>query len=335
MSPIPYIRAQTIALALLIACAALFDATTMALCCGLGGLAWLLLWHAKYRADVHATGAAVPDHRARLDRVVLTDALVGLLSAVLFAAAFVLGGVEPITGEVAVHGAALALAPTALAIWGSSLIDWYVILPRVSGQLGARPCRAAVEPADFPWPNTWKEVTRWWYVHRIAAAFAFRVGLSAALAVVIGDLSGLQEWARWFAAVVMLLLFSGYALSTLARGIRQIGHAKVIVGETVRVDRRPGKRKKWPPFTKLDPLRLDGRQYIVDVAIESAQLISAETHEAKSLPSPEKFARHADEVTLDNVDAIHLAPEKFAGCQGRCSGVNWYCIENPLCFNPK
>jgi len=68
---------------------------------------------------------------------------------------------------------AVLLGVTAAIILLSSLIDWYVILPRISGLLGIRPCR---EPdTDFPRrPQTWREVTRWWYIHRIIAALALR-----------------------------------------------------------------------------------------------------------------------------------------------------------------
>ena len=191
-----------------------------------------------------------------------------------------------------------------------------------------------MEIAKFPWPDTWKEVTRWWYVHRIIAAFAFRVGLSTALAVVIGVLSGLHQEARWFAGVAMLL-FSGYAISTLARGVNQVGHAKAIVSETVRVDRRAGRRRKWLFFRKLPALQMPGRYYVVDIAIESVQLVSADTYEEKDLPRPNKFARHPRTVSLANIDSIQPATTKFTGCSGRCSGVNWYCIENPDCFRPK
>lgn len=335
MSPIPYVRAQVIALAGLIFTAALFDSAALATACGLVALGWLLLMREKYRWDIARTGADVPPHRARLDRVVAVDAVVTLLPTTLFACCLLFGLADPLAGRDAVRGAASALVPAAVVIWASSLVDWYLILPRISGQLGPRPCRAVVEPARFPFPWTWKEVTRWWYVHRVVAAFAFRVGLSTALAVVIGEVSGLDNEARWFAGVAMLL-FSGYAISTLARGVGQIAHAKAIVGQTVEVSRRPGRRRKWWPLRKLEALDLDGRFYIVDIAIESVQLIRTEAHETRVLPTPREFTANPDAVVaLANVDAIHQSPTKFSGCDHRCSGINWYCIENPHCFEPK
>jgi hypothetical protein len=334
VSPIPYVRGQVIVLGILIAGAGLFDAALLGACCGIAAFAWVLLMRGKYRWDLARTDAAVPPHRARLDRVVAGDTLVTLLPATLFAALFALDLAHPLDGQIAVRGAIAALAITVTVMWASSLFDWYLILPRVSGQLGPRPCRSASQVAEFPFPGSWKEVTRWWYIHRVTAAFAFRVGVSTALAVVIGEISGLQREARWFAGVAMLL-FSSYAFSALWHGVSQAGHANAIVGQTVRVARRNGKRRKLPPFTKLPPLRLAGRYYVVDVAIESVQLVKVLPHEAENLPEPEKFERHPQSVPLPDIDAIQPAKPRFSGCEGRCSGINWYCIDNPRCFKVK
>lgn len=322
-------------LAALIAGAGLFDGATLAMCCGLAALLWLILLREKYRWDlVRLEATEVPPHRARLDAIVAGDALLALAPTTLLAALFAAGALHPLDGHDAVHGATAALAVAATVIWASSLFDWYLILPRISGQLGPRPCRSAGEVPAFFFPSTWKEVTRWWYIHRIAATFAFRVGLSTALAVVIGEVSGLHEEARWFAGVAMLLFLS-YGFSALWHGVGQAGHAKAIVGQTVSVERRGGKRRKLPPFTKLPPLAFDGRYYVVDVSIESVQLIDVDPHEAEALPRPEKFERHPRTVLLPNADAIQPTTPKFCGCKDRCSGVNWYCIENPRCFEVK
>jgi hypothetical protein len=335
MSPIPYVRGQVVVLAALIVAAGLFGAATLSACCGLAALAWLALLREKYRWDLaRLKTSTLPPHRSRLDRVVAGDGLVTLAPASLLAALFATDIVHPLTGHGAFHGATAALVVAATIIWVSSLVDWYLILPRISGQLGPRPCRSASEVPEFFFPSTWKEVTRWWYIHRIVATFAFRVGLSTALAVVIGEVSGLHQEARWFAGVAMLLFLS-YGFSALWHGIGQAGHAKAIVGQTVGVERRAGKRRKLPPFSELPPLAFDGRCYVVDVSIESIQLIDVDPHEAHLLPQPEKFERHPRTVLLPNADAIHPTTPRFCGCQGRCSGINWYCIENPRCFEVK
>jgi hypothetical protein len=332
LSPRPYVRAQVFFLAVLVALAALFDAATLAVCCGSAALAWLVFLHAKYLRDVKKMEAGIPPHRRQLDRIVLGDGLVMLLAATLFAAVFLLGSADPLEGHAAVHDAAVALAPTAGVVWGSSLVDWYLILPRISGQLGARPCRAAFEEEWFTFPWTWKEVTRWWYIHRVIGTLVFRLGLSAAIAAVVAALTGLDLLAEVIASIAMLL-FGAYAAATLARGIAQAGHAKAIVGQTVKVDRRGERRRWWQPWRKLEPLQLDGRRYVVDVALESVQLAEVDPREAENLPP--RFEKDFDGVPLSDVNAIHQTSPKFSGCEGRCSGINWYCIENPRCFDPK
>jgi hypothetical protein len=335
MSPIPYVRGQVMVLAILIAGAGLFDAATFASSCGILALAWLLLMRGKYRKDLRINEASVPSHRASLDRAVAGDALAALLPTTILAVLFLTAVVHPLTGYDAVRAVAVALAVVAAAIWASSLVDWYVILPRISGQLGARPCRAAVEEPSFPFPNTWKEVTRWWYIHRAAAAFVFRAGLSAALAAVIGELSGLSTEAQWLAAAVMLIVFNFYNLAAVGRGVSQAGHAKAILGETVRVERRAGHRSPWFPLRKLPPIQLDSHYYVYDVSIEQVQVADIEPKEQPDLPVPVQYEKDPDSIYLTDIDAVRKATTKFRGCENRCSGISWYCIENPRCFEVK
>jgi len=340
MCPLPYVRWQVIALALLIAVAGLFDAALPAVCIGIAALIWLAALHLKYRNDLRAAGTDVPPHRERLDRVVWRDPLFTVLPATCISALFLFGALGPIEGNSAAHGAALSLSLTAVVVWGSSLVDWYLILPRVSGQLGHRPCRAAEESEWFSFPYTWKEVTRWWYVHRVAAVLAFRIGLSAALAAVIAAVTGFELLAKAAAGLVMLM-FGAYALvtvlrgSTLAKEIGQAGHAKGIVGQTVTIERRPGSRQWRNLWRKAPALGIDGRHLVVDVALESIQLAPVESRERAESPAKPGFEKDFESVPLANVDAIRQGKPRFSGCSDRCSGINWYCIENPRCFHPK
>lgn len=335
MSPIPYVRGQVVVLGLLVVLTAIAGGTVVALACGLFGIGWMLSLRSRYRSDLARVGAATPEHRRRLDRVVAGDALIALVPACVAATVLLALAGEPLLVLGGARGVATALVVTTTAVHASSLVDWYVILPRVSGQLGARPCRAALEEPAFPFPGTWKEVTRWWYIHRAVAAFVFRVGLSAALAIALGELSGLEAEARWLAAAAMLVVFSAYTLAAVGRGVGQAGHAKAILGETVRVERRAGRRSPWFPLRKLPPIQLDSRYYVYDVSIEQVQFADVEPRERDDLPSPPRFETDPDSVYLADVDAVRKANEKFRGCAGRCSGINWYCIENPRCFEPK
>lgn len=340
MSPLPYIRGQIIVLGLLIALAGFYDAALIAVCVGTAAMFWLLAMHVKYLRDVAATTAWIPDHRERLDRVVAFDPLFTIVPTTVLGTLFLSGRLHPITGVAAVHDAAIVLVPTAAVVWGSSLVDWYLILPRISGQLGPRPCRASEEEEWLPFPYTWKEVTRWWYVHRAVAAFVFHLGLSAAIAAVIVSLTGFDFLGHAGAGFVMLM-FGAYALlavlrgSTLAKEVTQAGHAKGIVGQTVTVERRAGQRHPLQFWRHLPAMEIDGRRLVVDVALESVQLADAEQREAARPSTPLRFEKDFDSVRLTDVDAIRQANLKFSGCRDRCSGINWYCIENPHCFRPK
>jgi hypothetical protein len=340
MSPIPYVRGQVMFLALLVALAEILAAGPIPAGCACAALVWMLVLRRKYHRDVARADAAIPDHRAKLDRVVSGDALLALPAALLICAGSIALSIDPAPWLVVVGKSITAFAVGWTVVYGSSLVDWYLILPRISGQLGHRPCRAAVDQEQFAFPSTWREVTRWWYIHRVVATLAFRFGLSAALAVALGSITGLDVVGRAGAWIVMLT-FGAYALTTIVRGstlakqVGQAGHVKGIVGQTVKVERRQSRRDPLLFWRKLPPLVIEGTHYVVDVALESIQLADVAQRDRPALPIPISFERNFDTVPLSDVDAIRQGHPKFSGCTQRCSGINWYCIENPRCFNPK
>lgn len=340
MSPRPYVRRQVLALGASIAIAAAFDAARLAVCVGILSMLWLLAMHVKYMRDVATTTSWVPSHREELDRVVAFDPLFTIVPATVLAALFLTGRLQPIVNVPAIHGVASALTPTAAVIWGSSLVDWYLILPRISGQLSHRPCRAAEEEEWFPFPETWREVTRWWYIHRAIGTLVFRLGLILAAGALADGLSDLGLLAKLFGWTITFA-FGGYAIGTvwrgftLARQVQQGGHVRGIVGQTVTVERRAGERHPWLFWRELPALQFDGRRYVVDVALESIQLARAKPREEEDLRPLLRFEKEVDSLELSDVGALRQGHPKFSGCADRCSGINWYCIENPRCFTTK
>jgi hypothetical protein len=330
VSPLPYVRAQAVALAALLIASGILGASLLALLCALGAAAGATLLGLRYRHDVAVAGAAIPPHRARLDDVVASDTVAALAPATLLIVVSLAVGLGP--GGDAVGTARIAvgfLAVAAAAIYLSSLVDWYVILPRVSGQLGARPCRDR-DPC-FPFPHSWKEVTRWWYIHRIVATLAFRFLVAAAIAAVLGEFIGAGEETKILAGLV-LGIFATY-VSTLSSAVFQGAQPKLLVGETAIVRPRPC-RQWWAPFPMVHPPDLEDRQYVVDVSLEGIHMTAAAPREQSDLPEP-RFVREADRLPLVSHDSARLSPQEFSGCVHRCSGINWYCIENPRCFEPK
>jgi hypothetical protein len=330
MSPIPFVRGQAIVLATLLLACSLLGYPVAGLATAIGAALAAIALAVKYRSDVRATETPVPRHRARLDRVVERDAIAAIGAGLLTAA--ILTGVS--LGDSAtlrdIGRPTVPLVIAAFAVYASSLVDWFVVLPRISGQLGARPCRDE-EPA-FPFPHTWKEVTRWWYIHRILATVVFRFSLSAALVIVIGEIAGLGTEARWLAAGAMGV-FSSYA-AAIPKAVREAGQARVLVGQTVEVAPR---RRRWPWRVLASPkvAAFTGRQYVFDVALEGVQLTPTASREDGEPPDPPEFVKHPDRIPLADLDFVKNAETPFHGCSPRCAGISWYCIENQRCFEPK
>jgi len=330
MSPLPYVRAHAVVLAVLLLASGVLGASLLALLCALAAATAAALLNLRYRHDVKVTQASIPPHREKLDDVVANDAMAALGPATLLVAASWAAGIGPDGDAAATARIAVGfLAIAAATIYLSSLVDWYVILPRVSGQLGPRPCRD--RDPQFPFPHSWKEVTRWWYIHRIVATLAFRFLLAAAIAAVLGQFIGAGEQAKILAGLV-LGIFATY-VSTLSSAVFQGAQPKLLVGETVIVTPRP-RRQWWPPFTKVYPPALAGRQYVIDVSVEGIHMTAAAPRELPDPPGP-RFVCEADRLALVNHDSARLSPREFSGCADRCSGINWYCIDNPRCFEAK
>lgn len=347
MSPDPYVRAHAGALALALLLAALQGPAVAALICtGVTALISGVLY-LRYRGDLRAADVdAVPQHRERLDLILAGDLRAALaVGAVAGGLMLFLPVEQPDLGIAPIS--AVLLGVTAAIVLLSSLVDWYVILPRLSGLLGIRPCR---DPdTDFPRrPQTWREVTRWWYVHRIIAALALRFGLSFAISLTASEHLDVPYGASIVAAAAVGFLASYVA--AIRKATWQAGHPSLIVGRTVRrrtVERRPltitllGRKVKLPYLTRAEVGEMRPREYVYDVSLEAVQLATAASYEGQDAPRFDKdgtkiYERNPAKLLVRDVEASTPEPaEPFTGCQGRCSGINWYCIENPRCFATK
>lgn len=274
-------RGQAYALAILLVGAAVFGSPEVALGVTLfTGVASLLLY-LRYKSDLRAANVkVVARHRERLDLILAGDLrttlLVGLTASILLIAL----PVDRPTSDVP-PGASILLAFTGSIVLLSSLVDWYVILPRVSGLLGIRPCR---QPnTDFPhFPKTWRHPS----------------------------------------------LIIGRTVSR--RGVERVPRVLTIFGLRLKLPLL-SRRVMGPPHP---------RDYVYDVALEGVQLVPSVRREGE-IPRDESgdviYERNLGKLKVRNIDASRPEPadEPFHGCNGRCSGINWYCIENPRCFATK
>lgn len=306
-----------------------------ALACGL---------HVRYRGDMMGASATPPAHRERLDRIVAGDVrasyVAGLTAAALMRAFNV---TRPDIGIS--RWTPVLVSVAAVGVLSSSLVDWYIVLPRISGMLGVRPCRHRDE--DFSrFPRTWREMTRWWYVHRILGAVALRFGLAFAATLTLRDYVDLPGGTHIVVAAAAVLL--GSYVSALPRAVIEAGHPSFVVGSTV--ERLPPQRRQLG--VRVGHLALTAhsvgetepgtgspaREYVYDVSLEGIQVVSAASRET---PPPRDrdgrvvYEREALKLSLRRAGHVRPADRDFEGCGRHCSGINWYCIENPRCFEPK
>ncbi len=345
MSPDPYVRGQALALALSLIVVSVLGSPVAGLSCTavVAFVSWIL--HTRYRGDLGAASVkAVPGHRRTLDSMVVGNVRLAVVAGAIGGVAMLFAFKRPNLGIAPIS--TVILAVTAVVILLSSLIDWFIILPRVSGLLGIRPCR---EPErDFPRrPETWREVTRWWYIHRIAAAVVLRFGLSFAISLTLARYIAVPHGA----AIVGGAAVGGFASYVAAAwdAFWQAGHLTLIVGRTVQrreVDRVPrkiaifGRELQLPFFTTGVAGQIQPREYVYDVALEGVQLARVEPREQAEVPRHDNggilYGRDPTKLPVKDIDASRPEPaQPFSGCQGRCSGINWYCIENPRCFKNK
>lgn len=316
MSPEPWVRMHAAAV-----CAALIGTVVLGgqvVVLATGGMLALFvfgMWR-KYQRDVLLSRAEVPPHRDRLDVLVAGDARASLLPPlVLGVSAAVMSPAVPHTPFYVLDSVA-TVALVAVVVYGSSLFDWYVTLPRMTGLLGPRPCRRDEKFKTFP--RTWREVTRWWYFHRMVADFVLVYGVALALGMVAAGLTGASSpWVDLsFTAVFGTL---GAYQKAILPAAKEFMHPRLIVGSTV-------------------TNRFRERRYVYDVAMEGVQVVPAEKFEKRAeelLPDQRPaYEGKPERVPLTAVDEFKDA-ERYTGCDRRCVGISWYCIENEDCFKPK
>jgi len=297
----------------------------------------------KYLRDLRRTPSVLPPHRERLDLLVTADLRMATLLGLVTAGTLLLVGATPPDGVGTARSVVLTLTAATMVIYLSSLVDWYAILPRVSGQLGARPCRSHLEEQEpGVWPRTWQETTKWWYYHRLVAAVAFRFGLSYALALAISGFVTYELDLR-IVTIGALALFVEYSPFRLAPAAREGMNPELWVGRTVHRVRRE-RAARWE--LRIGPVSFftlhrktpaaastSAREYVYDVGAEGVKLVSAAKREGGVAPAD--FERETHRIRLKDVDEVLPGEPPFRGCEGRCSGINWYCIENPRCFETK
>lgn len=323
MTPDPYIRRYCWVMATALVFGGLADLYPIA---GTGTAVTLLVWlglRQVYRSDQKASNYDARRLQA-IPRRLLLDRSMDLWLANTVASGAVAVGVGLLVkpfGAIATTVWLIAAGIT-LGVGGvlwSSLVDWYWVLPRVSGMLGHRPCRPA--PEQSARSVSWEEVTRWWLTHRIASVILVSTGF----ALTVG--------------AALTLALSGASLADSARTIT--GAVVGGVSGIVLVFQR--KAAEAAPHVTRPNTRVGSFYehegdvgWVVDVALEGAQLVLRRQHrrrvttaeEANSRPT---FMPEKGDTTVSLVDRLRRE-DRFEECK-TCSGINWYCVENPRAWD--
>ena len=121
----------------------------------------------------------------------------------------------------------------------------------------------------------------------------------------------------------------------------------MIVGHTVRHAETKRVRRRLRLFGRRIPLPLtelielgqrSGRDWVYDVALEGVQVVPAARREGEIPRTPDgevSYERKPRKIPLRDIGGTEPAEPPFRGCRDRCSGINWYCIDNPECFRPR
>ena len=245
--------------------------------------------------------------RKRLDKIVRCQLLaIGALGVAVIGVGEATG-YEPlhqvsVSAKAIVIGAVVGVA----TVYISSLVDWYWIMPKVSGATGPAPC-------EHSGNERWAGVTNVWFFHR-AVATSVVIGILAGVPAYIAGHSGSNgtAWALLGAALAV-----GY--SSVNTGVRTAlsfaFNAPIHVGDIIRVRANPE-----------DSFLQDA--YVVDVSIQGLKYMLLQ----KEGSDPPQFSNKGEQLSMEELARTRRNPTAPSPCPSaaHCQAVNWYCHRNPL-----
>jgi hypothetical protein len=267
-----------------------------ALLLAVGFVLWMLYLEA--RADHRLS-----DRRVRNDRYAAQSWLVGAGVALGASLGLWLTNTAIYRGNQGLTLAVGLLAGfTLLVIVACSLVDWYLIVPRIAGEICLPPCRST---GDL----RWKRVTRLWYINRGVAALTVSLAFLAVIPII---LSGFVD-ANIIAVIVAIVSAAAVVyIRGIDTSVHNVLHPSFYVGDIV---------------DYLMPGR-EIQAYVVDVALEGVKL--KQTHNGTYTGRPFFPDKHSHKVDTADLKMLGKLDVSFRGCDdGHCCGVNWYCRENP------
>lgn len=255
----------------------------------------------------------VPPHRRTLDRWVLAQWL---------AIAVIGGGGSVLVNQAdwkPFHGVGLVfnvLVVGWVVLWSgiylSSLIDWYLIMPKVSGVACPAPC-------ERPGHQRWAGVTALWCFHRGFARLlvpAVLIGCPTVIGALTTSSGGRAICFSLSATLALYLAeFEIQGKAALSYGL----NPRRYIGDTLWLIREgPDSVSRHPGF-------------LIDVSAEGGKFKYVQRDGC--FVGGEFEQKHDDDgrpITLPALNERPRVEPVLAPCGERCTGVNWYCWRNPL-----
>ncbi|MGH7882940.1 MAG: hypothetical protein ACREN8_08555 [Candidatus Dormibacteraceae bacterium] len=213
-----------------------------------------------------------------------------------------------IPNEARMTAAVLFAGIIAVWIYVATLIDWYYILPRVSGIVRLPPCRSSKD-------TEWITVTRVWVANRWSAT---AIGCIVCGAIMIGAVvyyftgisGGLDEKEQ------LTISLGSFGTALFGAG----------VGVGIQLKLLDSLDDMLNPTNAVGDLVVDhsGMHYVVDASLQGRKV--------KRVESAARYGGGIfnDKGQLVKLKDVMVEDQRFHGCERACSGVNWYCDNNQV-----
>jgi hypothetical protein len=246
-------------------------------------------------------------HRVELDKVVREQLLVIGFAGVALAVVLSATGYAPLehVGRL-IKALIIGLTVAVGTIYASALVDWYWILPKVSGVVGKSPCEA-------PGQERWAGVTNIWLFHRAVATFTVMGVLAGVPAYMAGTSHSGSMTVVWAFVSLTLTIAYNRLYDGVLTSFAHAFNAAVEVGDTVRV------REDFEDTELVDA-------YVVDMSIQGLKYVPL----PNCCPPEPHFIQKGQLLRWDDADKVRRVPPEYAPCSDpdHCQAVNWYCHRN-------
>lgn len=280
-----------------------FPKTAFGIAIGIGALSGLL----ELSYSVRREDERVFWFRRSLDRIVrlqwVSITIVGGVAAVICGSA----GWRPFEhADDLAQAAILGLAIAAPVVYLSAEVDWWWILPKISGITGSTPCTAVGS-------KLFEGTTKVWYAHRSVATLLITVVAAGVPGYMAGQAKGGAGGTIWTIVGALVAVAYNAVNGSLVFSFSSIFNARFRVGQTIRVSSREhGFRDA----------------YVVDVSIAGLKYLEEAGRTPDGRPC---FANDGVPMGTELMKQTDPAdnPRRFCRHHDQCRAINWYCFRNP------